>query len=271
MQGIPLKTKILYGPVKSRRLGRSLGLNLSPKSYKWCSFNCVYCQYSWTTVCSMDATSNKGELPTVADFESVLGNALREHLAGEIDNITFSGNGEPTLHPHFPELVDITRGLRERYYPGAKVGVLSNSSTVVMESVRQALARLDFRIMKLDAGDPQTFQAVNRPCPEVNYQAVVDGLKSLENVTIQTMFIDGSVQNTGEREVDAWMERLKEIAPVSAQIYSLHRPPAASSLKEVPPETLHKIALRAEKEAGIRVEVIVAARPYTPTYGPLGG
>jgi len=270
MQGIPLKTKILYGPVNSRRLGRSLGLNLSPKSYKWCSFNCVYCQYGWTSICSMDAGSNRGELPAVAEFEEALGTALKEHLAGEIDNITFSGNGEPTLHPQFPELVDITLELRNRYYPEARVGVLSNSSTVVIDSVRQALARLDFRIMKLDAGNPQTFQMVNRPCPEVNYQAIVDGLKSLEKVTIQTMFIDGSVQNIGRREVDAWLERLKEIAPVYAQIYSLHRPPASSSLKEVPPETLHEIARRAEREAGVRVEAIVAARPYTPHYGPLG-
>ena len=270
MQGIPLKTKILYGPVNSRRLGRSLGLNLSPRSYKWCSFNCVYCQYGWTSVCSMDADSNRGELPTVAELEEALSTALKGRMAGEIDTITFSGNGEPTLYPHFPEMVDIAIDLRNRCYPEARVGVLSNASTVVMERVRRALARLDFRIMKLDAGDLQTFQRVNRPCPGVDYQAIVDGLKSLEKVTIQTLFIDGSVQNIGRREVDAWLEKIADIAPQHAQIYSLHRPPASPSLKEAPPETLHQIARRAEEEADVRVEVIVAARPYTPRYGPLG-
>ncbi len=266
---IPLKTKILYGPVNSRRLGRSLGVNLSPRSYKWCSFNCVYCQYGWTSVCDMDA-AGKTELPTVGEIEEALGMVLREDAVGDIDNITFSGNGEPTLHPQFPEMVTAAINLRDRFRPEARVGILSNSSTVGLEKVRRALAVLDFRIMKLDAGDSQTFALVNRACTGVDYQAIVTGLKSLGEVTIQAMFIGGPAPGTGWGSVDAWLDRLKEIKPSLVQIYSLHRPPAWSSLEEVPPEKLQEIGVRAEKEAGVPVDVIVAARPYNGRYGPLG-
>ena len=264
MPGIPLKSGIIYGPVRSRRLGWSLGLNLSPARYKFCSFNCVYCQYGWTDVCTLDTASIRKDLPTPNDFARVLESVLRE--GNEIDNITFSGNGEPTLHPQFGELVDIAGKLKERYFPKAKLGVLSNSSAVGIESVRQALAKLDFRIMKLDAGSLDTFRKINRPCPEVDYHTILDDLKSLGNVTLQTMFVDGVIENIGEREISEWIEQVGEIRPVKAQIYSLHRPPAASALREVPAEKLKEIAAKTEAATGVTIEVIVAASPYRPHY-----
>jgi len=266
MQTIPLQSGIIYGPVRSRRLGWSLGLNISPISYKFCSFNCVYCQYGWTTICTLDTTDRLEDFPTPDDFEKALESALLEHEGEEIDNITFSGNGEPTLHPKFEELVDIAKKLREGYFPKAKLGVLSNSSTVDMKKVHRALTKLDFRIMKLDAGALETFKKINRPCPEVNYGTILNGLKSIENVTLQTMFVDGKLQNIGEREVKEWVERVGEIKPVKAQIYSLHRPPAASSLREVTAEKLGEIAAQTEKAAGVTVEAIVAASPYRKRY-----
>ena len=262
MPAISLQPGIIYGPVRSRRLGWSLGLNVSPTSYKLCSFNCVYCQYGWTTVCTFDTTKRLDDFPTPGEFEKALESALRDNRDRQIDNITFSGNGEPTLHPQFGELVDIARKLKEKHFPEARLGVLSNSSTVCRDKMRRALTRLDFRIMKLDAGSQKTFSQTNRPCPGVDYQAIVDGLKSLENVTLQTMFFDGVISNTGEREVREWIERVGEIKPVRAQIYSLHRPSAASSLREVPAEKLRKIAAQTEKATGVAVEVIVAAAPY---------
>jgi len=262
MPAIALQPGIIYGPVKSRRLGWSLGLNVSPTTYKLCSFNCVYCQYGWTKVWTMDATSKLGDLPTPEEFEQALAEALRKNRDQQIDNITFSGNGEPTLHPQFEELVGIARSLKERYCPSAGLGVLSNSSTVSLERVRRALLKLDFKIMKLDAGDPQTFAKINRACSGVEYQIVIEGLKSLTGVTLQTMFIDGSTSNIGEREIKQWQERVSEIKPVKAQIYSLHRPSAASSLREVPAEKLREIAVRTEAIAGTRVEAIVARAPY---------
>jgi wyosine [tRNA(Phe)-imidazoG37] synthetase (radical SAM superfamily) len=264
MQTIPLQSGIIYGPVRSRRLGWSLGLNISPVSYKLCSFNCVYCQYGRTTICTLDAADRLEDLPTLDDFAKALESALHEHK--EIDNITFSGNGEPTLHPQFAELVDIAKKLKEEYFPEAKLGVLSNSSTVVMEKVRHALIKLDFRIMKLDAGNLETFTKINRPCPAVDYKTILNNLKSLENVTLQTMFVDGEIASIGEREVGEWMERVGEIKPLKSQIYSLHRPPAVSSLREVPAEKLEEIAARTEEATGVTVEVIVAASPYRRRY-----
>ena len=247
-------------------MGWSLGLNISPISYKLCSFNCVYCQYGWTTICALDVADRLEDLPNPIDFGKALESTLYEHKNGEIDNITFSGNGEPTLHPQFAELVDIAKKLKEGYFPKAKFGVLSNSSTVVMEKVRCALTKLDFRIMKLDAGNLETFRKVNRPCPGVDYQAILNNLKSLEDVTLQTMFIDGAIQNIGEREVKEWMERVGEIQPLKAQIYSLHRPSAASSLREVTAERLREIATQTEEATGVAVEVIVAESPYRRQY-----
>jgi len=238
-----------------------LGLNTSPTSYKLCSFNCVYCQYGWTPVCTIDTADRLGDLPTQDGFRKALESALRENE--KIDNITFSGNGEPTLHPQFEELVDITKQLKEEYFPQANIGILSNSSTVSNEKVCRTLSKLDFRIMKLDVGSLETLKRINRPCQGVDYRTILNGLKSLEKVTLQTMFVDGTIQNIGEREVREWMERVGEIQPVKAQIYSLHRPPAESSLREVPAERLGEIAAQAEEATGVAVEVIIAKSPYS--------
>ena len=260
MDTIPLQPGIIYGPVRSRRLGWSLGLNVSPTNYKLCSFNCVYCQYGQTAVHTMDTADRLGDFPVPDDFRQALENILCENK--EIDNITFSGNGEPTLHPQFEALVDIAKQLKEEYFPEANIGVLSNSSTVNIEKVHRALTKLDFKIMKLDAGGLSTFRKINRPCQAVDYEAIVNGLKSLEKVTLQTMFVDGAIQNIGDQEVGQWMERVGEIKPIKSQIYSLHRPPAESSLQEVAAEKLWEIAARTEKIAGVPVEVIIAKHPY---------
>jgi len=261
---IPLQSEIIYGPVRTRRLGWSLGLNVLPVSYKLCSFNCVYCQYGWTAVCTTDMTPWLKHAPTPQEFRQALESALLR--CEEIDNITFSGNGEPTLHPQFDELVDIARELGVKYFPKANVGILSNSSMVGVERVRRALAKLDFRIMKLDAGNAETFRRINLPYREVDYEAIVEGLKKLGKVTLQTMFVDGRWQNIGEKEVSDWIKRVDEIKPLKAQIYSLHRPPAESSVKEVPEEKLREIAVRAERTTGITVEVIVASSFYRRSY-----
>jgi len=260
MDPIPLQPSIIYGPVRSRRLGWDLGLNASPINYKLCSFNCVYCQYGWTDVCTMDIADRLGDFPTPDDFKKALEDALHENE--EINSITLSGNGEPTLHPQFEELVDIAKQLKEEYFPEAKLGILSNSSTINIEKVHRALTKLDFRIMKLDVGSLETLRKINQPCRAVDYESILSGLKSLEKVTLQTMFLDGTIQNIGDEEVAEWIKRVGEVRPIKAQIYSLHRPPAESSLQEVPAEKLREIAARTEETTGVSVEVIVAKHPY---------
>ncbi len=261
---IPLQSEIIYGPVRTRRLGWSLGLNIMPVTYKLCSFNCVYCQYGWTDVITDDITPQLKDVPAPGEFREALEAALKR--SREIDHITFSGNGEATLHPEFAEMVDIARELQKKYFPQARLGILSNSSMVHLEAVRKALAKLDFRIMKLDAGNEQVFRRINVCHAGVDYRALVEGLKKLENVTLQTMFVDGRIQNIGEKEISDWIERVKEIRPIKAQIYSLHRPPAETSLIEVPEEKLKEIARKTERAAGIPVEVVVAASAYRRRY-----
>jgi len=237
-----------------------LGLNVSPAGYKLCSFNCVYCQYGWTAVHTIDTAGKLGDFPIPDVFRQALEKTLRD--SEEIDNITFSGNGEPTQHPQFDELVDIVRQLKEKYFSKANLGILSNSSMINIEKVRRALAKLDFKIMKLDAGSPATFRKINRPCLAVDYETIVNGLKSIKKVTLQTMFVDGVIQNIGDQELSEWVARVGEIKPIRVQIYSLHRPPAESSLQEVPAEKLEKIAARTEKTTGVPAEVIIAKHPY---------
>lgn len=266
MDPIPLQPSIIYGPVRSRRLGWDLGLNASPINYKLCSFNCVYCQYGWTDVCTMDIAGRLGDFPTPDAFKKALEDALHENE--EINSITLSGNGEPTLYPQFEELVDIAKQLKEEYFPEAKLGILSNSSTINIEKVHRALTKLDFRIMKLDVGSLETLRKINQPCRAVDYESILSGLKSLEKVTLQTMFVDGPIRNIGDQEVNEWIERIGEIQPMKTQIYSLHRPPAASSLREVSAERLQEIATRVEATTDVSVEVIIAKHPYRRRTSP---
>ena len=257
---IALQPSPIYGPVKSRRLGWSLGINICPAKYKLCSFNCVYCQYGWTNVCRLDVSDRLADLTSTENLYDSLEKLLL--ASRQIDNFTFSGNGESTLHPYFDDMVDIVLSLKARYVPDARVGILSNSSKLSNPSVYSALSKLDFRIMKLDAGDSDTFNRINMPCPDVRYDDILDGLKSLDNIIIQTMFVDGEPSNTGERQVYRWMERISEIGPKSVQIYSLHRPPAASSLIEADSHKLAGIAERTRAETGIPVDYVVASKPY---------
>jgi wyosine [tRNA(Phe)-imidazoG37] synthetase (radical SAM superfamily) len=250
---IALQPGIIYGPVQSRRLGSSLGLNVSPLSYKLCSFDCVYCQYGWTAAHTINVSNRFSDFPSPDEFTQALETALRSKVV--IDNVTFSGNGEPTLHPQFEKLVDIARQLRDRYRPESKLGILSNSSTASLKDVARALNKLDFCILKLDAGNEEIFQKLNRPCPSVYYETIVSRLKSLTNVILQTMFIDGEIQNSGEREIEGWMKKINEIRPLTVQIYSLHRPSADSSLSIVPPKRLREIAKLTENITGVPIVV----------------
>ena len=252
---------IVYGAVRSKRVpGNSLGLNILPQKYKICSFNCVYCERGRTKVFADDLANRKADLPSPDDFERALESALRQ--SKQIDALTFSGNGEPTLHPQFEEMVDIALLLRNKFIPQAKVGILSNSSTLEIDGVLRGLSKLDYRMMKLDVGDVETFSKVNRPQSGVEFQAIVETLKTLDNITIQTMFINGNTQNIDDQGIRAWISWIGEISPDNVQIYSLHRPPAEPSIREVPAERLEQIAASVTERTGVPVEVIVRDSPY---------
>lgn len=173
MQTLSLQRGVIYGPVDSRRLGRSLGINLLPTGYKLCAFDCIYCEYGRTKALTTKAKG--GPFPTVGVVLRKVEEALRQ--VPDLKYATFSGNGEPTLHPHFDALVEGVVHLRDEIRPEVKSAILSNSALVGKEEIREALVKLDLRIMKLDAGDPLTWRAINRPAPSLDFETVVAGLK----------------------------------------------------------------------------------------------
>ncbi len=218
---LDLKRAATYGPVASRRLGRSLGINLLGSAAKVCTFDCLYCQYGWTPPDALAGDAH-GRLPGVDEVLAQVEGALAR-LAEPPAYLTFSGNGEPTLHPRFGAIVDGVRAVRDRLAPSARTAILSNSTRVGDPAVRAALARLDVRIMKLDAGDEATFRRFNRPRGGVTFAQVLEGLRALGGVTVQALFADGPDGNAGSDEVRAWLDAVVSVRPVAAQIYTLAR------------------------------------------------
>jgi wyosine [tRNA(Phe)-imidazoG37] synthetase (radical SAM superfamily) len=245
-----LQEGIIYGPVNSRRLGRSLGINISPTGRKICSFNCVYCHYGWTKVLTTDLSDHMEEIPAPEEVERELATAL-ERLSPPPRYITFSGNGESTLHPDFPEIVDAVLRVKHASGTAAKVAILSNSTAATEASVREALGRLDVRIMKLDAGTQKVMTRINRPAAEVSIEAITAGLKQIGDVTLQSVFVDGEVSNIADEEIAAWLDGVAEIGPNEVQVYSLENAPAMSSLIGVEPAKLEAIA-EGVRRLGIR-------------------
>jgi wyosine [tRNA(Phe)-imidazoG37] synthetase (radical SAM superfamily) len=252
MQTLELQEGIIYGPINSRRLGRSLGINLLPTTFKLCPFNCIYCQYGWTEAHTDDASKHLDDLPTTDELKE----ALEGWLKGDakVSYITFSGNGEPCLHPQFDKMVKIASELRHKYVPQAKLAVLSNSSCLGRSEVMKGLKQLDVRIMKLDCGSEETFRKVNRPHKNLKYEAVIEGLKNLDDIVIQSVLVDGEISNIGNGEIEEWIERLDYIKPKEVQIYSIDRPSADQTLRLVEKEKLKDIAEKAAKALGIEVK-----------------
>ena len=218
---IPLQRGIIYGPVRSRRLGRSLGINLLPTSYKICTFNCLYCQYGWTRIHGR-ILRDRDAWPKVNEVYNALERSLKE-ISPSPDYITFSGNGEPTIYPDFPVIVDGVIKLRNDLAPSAKVAVLSNSTMVMDENILTALSRLDVKIMKLDCGAVECFKSYNRPAKGVHFEEIVKGLAKLENVTIQSLFSGGPKGNFCPENIEVWIDNIQQISPSTVQLYTLDR------------------------------------------------
>jgi wyosine [tRNA(Phe)-imidazoG37] synthetase (radical SAM superfamily) len=241
---LELKKGLTYGPVRSRRLGASLGINLFPGEVKRCPFDCVYCQYGWTKETAVRLSPKAMALPTPAEVERAVVRAL-EGLPAPPVYLTFSGNGEPTLHPDFPEMVERVNAVRARSLAGLRTAVLSNSARVMDPDIRGALARLDVRIMKLDCGTESVFRRYNRPARGIALEAVSEGLRILAEsapVTIQSLIAAGAAGNLDEAEATAWIERLVAIGPLAVQLYTLARGCPSSDLVPAPEAALRRLA-----------------------------
>ena len=249
----------IFGPIHSRRLGVSLGINLMPNDGKVCSFDCVYCEAGYNS-------QGKGTtgLPKREKVEEDLERKLREMKENDqqLDVITFSGNGEPTLHPDFPEILDDVLKLRDKFYPDAKVSVLTNSTKIFTPAVAEALKKADNNILKLDSGIEHTMRLIDCPTsPNFTVKKVVDSLKQFSGTgVIQTMLLRGEhggekIDNTTPEELEALIKAYKEIKPREIMIYSLDRSTPEERLIKVEKPELEKIGQQIEKETGIPVVV----------------
>ncbi len=252
MNVFALQKGIIYGPVASRRLGRSLGLNVSGAAAKVCSFDCVYCHYGRGEGCA--AAGAREGFPDPDEVAAALAAALAS-LEEPPAFITFSGNGEPTLHPAFGEVVAAVRAVRDGSAPAARLAILSNSSTAGIAGVRAALAGLDVRIMKLDAGTPELFQRVNAPRPGVTLEAVLDGLTVLSDVTLQTCLVAGEPTNADDIAIGTYVAAVKRLAPARVQLYTTDRPVGTAGIRKVAADRIAEIARRVREDAGVTVEV----------------
>lgn len=219
---------------------------------KVCSFDCVYCQYGWSDAAGLEAVG-RGELPAVETVLEALEKALRT-LPTPPDYLTFSGNGEATLHPQFGALVDGVTRLRVALAPDSRTAILSNSSRVTDPVVRAALARLDEPIMKLDAGTDAALRRYNRPLVPLGVAEIVAGLRALPRVTIQSLFCDGPEGNLDAENAAAWLDAVQSIRPVMVQIYSLDRGVPSQSIVAATPAQLAALGAAVESR-GVRARV----------------
>lgn len=250
--------EVVFGPVRSRRLGLSLGINLLPAHSKFCSFNCIYCECGWTP----PDQDEHPLLPSKAEVYGYLEERLKQLLAENYlpDALTFAGNGEPTLHPDFPGIVQDTLLLRDKYVPGAKVTVLSNASRISDLSVFQALMQLDNNILKLDAGSEHLFKLINNPVAPLQFDKLLEDLEKFQGkLIIQSMFLRGTfkgeiIDNTTEQAVSEWIEQLKKIRPNQVMIYPIARDTPVHNLVQIQPDELNVIAEKA-RLAGLETRV----------------
>jgi wyosine [tRNA(Phe)-imidazoG37] synthetase (radical SAM superfamily) len=240
--------KIIFGPVYSRRLGVSLGINLLPNNRKICNFDCIYCECGLTHTASL---SNE-KMPSREQVRNALYQTLEDMAASDQEDpdvITFAGNGEPTIHPEIAGIIDDTIEVKNVFFPEAKVAMLTNSTTIMIPEVREALKKVDKCILKLDSAIDNTLQLHNRPATKIIAEQLIDSLAGLDfDIIIQTMFIRGTIDgrqidNTTEQELDAWIRAIEKIKPSEVQIYTISRDaPKGHDISKVESETLHSIA-----------------------------
>ena len=248
----------IVGPIHSRRLGISLGVNLLPKDGKVCSFDCLYCECGW------NADHRGGHLPDADEVMHELETKLQTmHAAGEaLDVIPFAGNGEPTLHPDFPRVIERTLQLRDQYYPEVKVSVLSNATQIGKEAVRSALLRVDNNILKIDGAFDETVHLIDQPADShYTVRQVIEWMKTFRGqLIVQTMFVRGEhngqrVDNTTPQEVAAWCDLMREVRPHQIMVYSLDRPTPEPLLTKVSKEEMTQLVAPLLAE-GFNIQIV---------------
>lgn len=248
-----LREETVFGPIKSRRLGNSLGINLLPENGKICNFDCIYCECGWNADGKDDT-----RIPTVDEVYNILENKLLElSKAGiPIDAITFSGDGESTLHPDFPRIIDDTLRLRDIYYPQAKIAVLSNATRVHKPEILAALKRVDSPIMKIDAPTNELAAKINRPAPGYDVRKVVEALRAFEgDFILQTMFLRSENFDSSAPEVlNGWLEIVRTLRPREIMVYTIARPTPQAGLQKFSVEEM-KALTQPLADEGFKIQI----------------
>ena len=254
-----LWSDIVFGPIHSRRVGTSLGINLLPVNGKLCSFDCIYCECG---AMSSGAPRKDRKMPSLAQVSDAMSRRFKElHDEGvKVDSISFTGNGEPTLNKDFPEIIDKTVEFRDKYFPAAVISVFSNSTTLEKRGVFEALMKVDNRIMKVDCSDEQLLNVINKPSGTYRLERVLKNLERFNgDFILQTMFFKGNVDGcefdlTAPALVAGWSDIVRRLHPAKVMAYSLDRDTPVAGLMKISSERLQEITapLRAE---GFNIEI----------------
>lgn len=248
-----MREETVFGPIRSRRLGSSLGINLLPTKGKICNFDCIYCECGW----NKDGREDH-RLPTAAEVRSALEDKLAACMLDgvRIDSITFSGDGEPTLNPEFPRIIDDTLALRDIYYPEAKVSVLSNATRAGVPEVFEALKKVDNPILKIDAPTTELASKINRPAPGYEVSDVIVSLAAFEgNFILQTMFLRSDDFDSSDPEVlKGWMDIVRALKPREIMVYTIDRPAPQEGLRKFTEEEMRKMVEPLVKE-GFKIQI----------------
>lgn len=235
-----IREETVFGPIHSRRLGSSLGINLLPRKGKICNFDCIYCECGWNRDGRGDTV-----IPGAAEVREALEEKLRQAVSDgtRIDSITFSGDGEPTLNPEFPQIIDDTLRLRDKYIPEAMVSVLSNATRVHIPEIFSALSKVDNPIMKIDAPTNGLASLINRPAPGYDVGRTVDALRKFNgNFVLQTMFLrSGDFDSSSPEVVEGWMKIVRELRPREIMVYTIDRPTPQEGLEKFTEKRMREI------------------------------
>ena len=248
-----LREEVVFGPIHSRRLGSSLGINLLPVNGKICNFDCIYCECGW---------NKDGREDTRIPSAKELRDALLQKLISlseqkvVIDSITFSGDGEPTLNPEFAEIIDITLQLRDQFYPEARISVLSNATRVDKPEILEALKKVDNPIMKIDAPTNELIAKINRPTGEYDIKRVVESLRGFDgNFILQTMFLKSDdFDSSAPQVLNGWMNIVRALHPREIMVYTIDRPTPQEGLKKFTPEEMRHLVAPIIQE-GFQVQI----------------
>jgi wyosine [tRNA(Phe)-imidazoG37] synthetase (radical SAM superfamily) len=232
--------EIVFGPIFSRRLGSSLGVNLLPSKGKLCNFDCIYCECGW----NKDGRGDS-RFPELEDIERALDEKMSKAASEgvSVDSVTFSGNGEPTMHPKFPEVIDVTLRLRDKYFPDAKVSVLSNATLIGRDAVAAALMRVDNPILKIDASSDELVRKINKPVGSYSLAEIVDNLRKFEGrFILKTMFLRSPEFDSASPEaLEAWMDIVRELKPREVMVYTIDRETPDKSLEKYTVEQMREM------------------------------